>query len=149
MAIDVSVETLIERPPAEVASYAMDPDHEPTWISGIQSSHLLTDPPVQVGTQVERVAAFLGKRIDYVLGVVEHEPGRSIVMETVRGPFDMRVTYRFDPAEVGTRAQLRVQGETAGFYRLADPLMARSVRRNLSRDLQNLKQIVERGALTT
>ena len=90
MAIDVRVDTLIRRPPAEVARYAMAPENEPVWISGITHSKLLTDPPVRVGTQVERVAGFMGKRIEYVLGVVEHEPERRIVLETVRGPFPMR-----------------------------------------------------------
>ena len=144
MAIDVRVDTLIRRPPAEVARYAMAPENEPVWISGITHSKLLTDPPVRVGTQVERVAGFLGKRIEYVLGVVEHEPARRIVMETVRGPFPMRVTYAFEDEGGDTRARLRVQGETGGFYsRLADPLMGGQVRRSLTKDLTNLKRLTE------
>jgi uncharacterized membrane protein len=147
VAIDVRVDTVIGRPRADVARYAMAPENEPIWISGISQSKLLTDPPVRVGTQVERVAGFMGKRIEYVLGVVEHEPERRIVMETVRGPFPMRVTYAFEDENGDTRARLRVQGETEGFYRLAAPLMAGQVRRSLTRDLANLKRLTE-GAAT-
>ena len=144
MAIDVNVDTLIRRPPSEVARYAMAPENEPVWISGISHSRLLTDPPLRVGSQVERVAGFLGKRIVYVLGVDEHEPERRIVMETVRGPFPMRVTYAFEDDNGGTRARLRVEGETGGFYgRLADPIMGAQVRRSLAKDLANLKRLTE------
>lgn len=145
MGIDVSVENTISRPPEDVAEYATDPQNEPVWISGIKSARMLTDPPVRLGTQVERIAGFLGKRVEYVLEVTEHDPPRLIAMRTVRGPFPMVVTYRFEPTEAGTRARLRVEGDTSGFYRLAEPLMAAQVKRSLSKDLANLKRILERG----
>jgi uncharacterized membrane protein len=148
MGIDVTVQATINRPREEVARYATRPENEPVWISGIQSSQLLTDPPVRVGTQVARVAAFLGRRIDYVLRVIEHDPARVIAMETVRGPFPMKVTYHFADAPGGTLAQLRVEGEAGTFYRIAGPLMSGAVRRSLSKDLANLKTILERGAAT-
>jgi hypothetical protein len=144
LAIDVTVDTAISRPREAVARYAMSPSNETTWISGIQYSRMLTDPPVAVGTRVERVAAFLGKRIEYVMEVVEHDPVRHIVMESKRSPFPMRVTYAFEDLDGGTLARLRVQGESGGFYRLAEPLMAGAVRRSLRKDLKNLKQILER-----
>src|SRR5919108_612657 len=72
----------------------------------------VTEPPVRVGTEVARVAGFMGRRIDYALKVVEHEPGRRIVMDSVRGPFPMRVTYAFEDAPGGgTRVRNRVEGE--------------------------------------
>ena len=145
--MDVQVEQVIERPREEVARYAMAPDNEPLWIGGIKESHLVTDPPVRVGTEVARVASFLGKRIDYALKVTRHEPGLIIVMDSVRGPFKMRVTYAFeDAAPGGTRVINRVEGESSGFYGLADSLMAIQVRRSLRRDLKTLKQLMEGGA---
>ena len=144
--MDVQVQRVIERPREEVARYAMAPEHEPAWIGGIKESRMVTEPPVRVGTEVERVATFLGKRIDYALKVTEHEPGRVIVMDSVRGPLRMRVTYAFEDAPGGgTRVINHVEGESSGFYGLADPLIALQVRRSLRRDLHTLKRLMETG----
>lgn len=145
--MDVQVEQVIDRPREEVARYAMAPENEPVWIGGIRQSRMLSEPPVRVGTEVERIASFLGKRIEYALRVVEHEPGKRIVMDSIRGPFAMRVTYAFaDEPAGGTRVTNRVEGETGGFYGLAAPLMAGAVKRSLQRDLRTLKRIVESSA---
>jgi carbon monoxide dehydrogenase subunit G len=141
--MDVTVSTQIDRPTAEVAQFAMNPENEPRWIGGIKSARLLSPPPLGVGAQVERVAAFLGKRFSYVLQADEYEPGHKVVMTTLRGPFPMRVTYRFDPADQGTRVTNRVEGDTGGFYRLAGPLMKLAVKRSLTRDLATLKRLLE------
>ena len=145
--MDVQVDQLIDRPREEVARYAMAPENETSWIGGIKESRMVTDPPVRVGTEVARVASFLGKRIDYALKVTQHEPGRVIVMDSVRGPFKMRVTYAFEDAPGGaTRVINRVEGESSGFYGLADSLMAIQVRRSLRRDLKTLKRLMEAHA---
>ena len=50
--MDVQVEQLIDRPRDAVARYAMVPENEPVWIGGVKESHMVTDPPVRVGTTV-------------------------------------------------------------------------------------------------
>jgi hypothetical protein len=144
MGMDVQVEQVIERGREEVARFAMAPENETAWIGGIKESRKVTEGKVGVGTEVERVASFLGKRIEYALKVTEFEPGRIIVMDSVRGPFKMKVTYAFEDApDGGTRVINRVAGESSGFYGLADALMAVQVRRNLRRDLKALKRLME------
>ena len=74
MAVDVKAEVVIKRSRDEVATFAMKPDNDPVWISGITEARMLTEPPVGQGTQVERIAYFMGKRIEYVLEVVDYDP---------------------------------------------------------------------------
>ena len=143
MGIDVTAEARIERATDEVAGYAMDPVHDTAWIGGIKHVRMLTEPPVRVGTQVERVAYFLRRKIEYVLEVVGMETGRRLEMASVKAPFPMRVTYGFQPDGGATIASIRVQGGPGGFMRLLSPVMAMGVRRNISGDLRRLKGIVE------
>ena len=84
----------------------------------------LTEPPVGKGTQVERIATFLGKRIVYVNEVVEFDSRTLLVMQSIKGPFPMTVSYRFEDGASGSLARIRVQGEAGGFYRLAAPLLS-------------------------
>jgi hypothetical protein len=143
MAIDVTADAVIHRPLAEVAGYATDPDHETQWIGGIKQSRRLSGGPVSKGTRVERLAMFLGKRIDYVLEAVEYEPDRRIVMRSVKSPFPMDVTYEFEPADDATRMRIRIQGGPTGLMGLMAPLTAAAVKRNITADLRNLKRILE------
>lgn len=143
MPTDVRVETVIRRPRSAVADYAMDWLNDPTWIRAISEVRLVTDGPFGVGSQVERVATFLGRRLEYVNEVVELEPGRRLVMQSVKAPFPMRVTYELEDAGGGTRARIHAEGDAGGFYKLAGPLLSRAVRRGIAGDLAQLKAILE------
>lgn len=143
MSVDVTVERRISRDVHDVAEFAMDPRNDTRWIGALTSVRQLTDGTVSVGTQVERVAKFLGRRIEYVNEIVELEPGRLLVMRSVRAPFPMTVTYEFDEVPGGTLARIRAQGETAGFYRVSGPLLSFMVRRGIARDLKSLQQVLE------
>jgi uncharacterized membrane protein len=141
---DVTVETVIARPREDVARYASDWRNDPTWIGGVSEARQVTDGPFGVGAQVLRVASFLGRRIEYVTEVVEHEPGSRLAMRAVRGPFPLDVVYEFEDAvDAGTRMRIRAGGDASGFYRLAGPLLARAVKRSIASDLARLKGLLE------
>ena len=142
MPFDVRVEAHIARPPEDVAAHMFDPHHDPDWISGIEQ----VDPPaapVGVGTETHRLARFMGRRIDYVLRVIEHVPNRLLVMESVRAPFPMGVTYRVEPDPPGSRISLHVSGGYGLLMRLAQPIVRRQIRRSLEADLRRLRHQLE------
>jgi hypothetical protein len=143
MSTDVEVETIVERPRPEVARYAMDWRNDREWIGALSDVRLVTGEPFGVGSQVERVGSFLGKRIEYVNEVVELDPGARLVMRSVKAPFPMTVVYEFEDVGEGTRMRIRTQGDASGFYRVAGPMLARAVRRGVERDLRRLKQVLE------
>ncbi len=55
----------------------------------------------------------------------------------------MSVSYQFDDAGAGTRVRITAAGDPTGFYRVAGPLLAASVRRGIARDLARLKRELE------
>jgi uncharacterized protein YndB with AHSA1/START domain len=142
--VDVRVETLIARPVAEVAAYAGDPTHAPDWYVNIREVSWQTPPPVAVGSRVDFVARFLGRRLSYTYEVVELVPDERLVMRTADGPFPMETTYTWEPAGEGaTRMTLRNRGTPSGFTGVAAPVMERSMRRATTNDLARLKAILE------
>jgi hypothetical protein len=144
MAVDVTVEQAIARPREEVAGFAMDPRNDRRWIGALSEVRTLTDGPVRRGTQVQRVARFLGRRIEYVNEITELEPGRRLAMRSVKAPFPLRVTYEFEDAPGGgSLARIRTGGETGRYYALAGPLLSAMVKRGVARDLRALKQVLE------
>ena len=142
--VDVQVETFIARPPADVAAYAGDPSNAPEWYANIRSVQWQTDPPVGVGSEMDFIAQFLGRRLTYTYRVVDLVAGERLVMETAEGPFPMRTTYTWEPVDGGTRMTLRNTGTPNGFGRISAPLMAVAMRRATTKDLARLKSILER-----
>ena len=145
MAVDVRTEIVIERPIDEVAGYAGDPSRAPRWYANIDSVEPRTAGPLGVGSRMDFVARFLGRRLAYTYEVVEFTPGERLVMRTAQGPFPMETTYTWEPAGPGrTRMTLRNRGEPTGFGRIAAPVMAAAVRRANGKDLRRLKGLLER-----
>jgi hypothetical protein len=141
--VDVTTEIVIERPCAEVAAYAGDPSNAPEWYANIASVHWQTPPPVGVGSRMEFVARFLGRRLRYTYEVVELDAQR-LVMRTADGPFAMETTYTWTPVDASsTRMTLRNRGEPTGFAKVTGPVMAAAMRRANEKDLARLKHLME------
>jgi uncharacterized protein YndB with AHSA1/START domain len=144
MTVDVLTEIVIERPLETVAEYVGDPSNAPQWYANIESVVWQTDPPVRVGSRMDFVAHFLGRRLAYTYEVVELVPGRRLVMRTAQGPFPMETSYEWSAvAESATRMTLRNRGEPSGFAGIAAPLMAAAMRRANGKDLARLKELLE------
>lgn len=145
MSIDITAEVMIARSRDDVATFATNPNNDPLWIGGIVEAEMMTEPPLGVATKVRRVAKFLGRRMDYAPEIVQYEPAARLVMRT-NVPFDMTIGYEFQEAGDGTLARIHIQGEGSGFFKLAEPLLARMVKRNIGNDLKKLKGLLESEA---
>lgn len=148
MTVDVQTDIVIERPVAEVAAYASDPDNVPQWYVNITSVEWKSPRPAAVGSDIAFVARFLGRRLAYTYRIVEWHPGERLVMRTAEGPFPMETTYTWAAAAGGgTHMTLGNRGTPTGFSTLIAPFMARAVRRANRKDLALLKTILERRSL--
>jgi uncharacterized protein YndB with AHSA1/START domain len=144
MAVDVRTEIEIDRPRAEVAAYASEPDNATSWYESIESVAWETARPLAVGSRVAFVARFLGRRLSYTYEVRELVPGERLVMATADGPFPMETTYSWaDRPDGGTRMTLRNRGEPAGFSKVAAPIVAGAMRRTNRNDLERLRRLLE------
>ncbi|MDQ6642726.1 MAG: SRPBCC family protein [Actinomycetota bacterium] len=144
MPVDVLTQTMIERPLAVVADYAVDPVNAPEWYANISSVDWETTPPLALGSRLGFVAHFLGRRMAYTYEVVDLAPRERLVMRTAQGPFPMETTYTWLAEDSSsTLMTLRNRGEPAGFASMAGPLMAKAMSRANTKDLARLKQILE------
>jgi uncharacterized membrane protein len=149
-AVDVLTEIEIERPRAEVADYAANPDSAPEWYENIKSVEWRTPRPLAVGSRIEFVARFLGRELTYTYEIRELAAGERLVMSTDQGPFPMETTYTWSDAPSGaTHMALRNRGMPSGFSRVASPLMTAAMRRANRKDLRLLKAILERERSAT
>jgi Polyketide cyclase / dehydrase and lipid transport len=146
MAVDVLTEIEIDRPRAEVAAFASDPDNATGWYENIERVEWKSEKPLAVGSRIAFVARFLGRRLAYTYEIATLVPGEQLVMRTADGPFAMETSYAWeDTTDGGTRMSLRNRGEPSGFSKLAAPFVSTAMRRANGKDLRRLKAILERS----
>jgi uncharacterized membrane protein len=144
MRVDVETQIEIDRPRADVAAYAADPDNATSWYQNISGVEWRSARPVTIGSRVAFAASFLGRRLEYTYEVIELVPGERFVQRTSQGPFPMETTYTWeDHPAGGTIMRLRNRGQPAGFSKLAAPMMSSAIRRANQKDLARLKAILE------
>lgn len=144
MAVDISTELIIARPRAVVAAFMFDPANEAIWTTGVIESKPFQEGRFRRGARVERVSKFLGRRLGYVYEIDDADED-SFVSIRVKEPFPMNIRYELADAVGGaTHARIRASGDPGGFFgRVAAPLMSRMVKRNITKDLQTLKEYLE------
>jgi hypothetical protein len=143
--LDVKTSTIIKRSIAEVSAYTSDPDNAPEWYVNIHSAEWKTPKPLRVGAMIAFKAKFLRRELAYTYEIVEYDPLHKLVMRTAEGPFPMETTYTYESInDHTTRVTLRNAGKPRGFSRLFAPFMKGAMRRANQKDLEKLKELLER-----
>jgi uncharacterized membrane protein len=141
----IVVEEEIERPAEVVWEYLENAEHNPEWLSNMRSARWTTEPPIAVGSRYDQLARFLGKDVRTRFEVSALDPGRSITIASLPGSsFPIRITREVEPlGPQRTRVRETAEGDSSGFYRVAEPLMRPVVRRNIAQAYRRLKRLLE------
>jgi hypothetical protein len=92
------------------------------------------------------VAQFLGRRIETSHEVTEYEPNKKLSTKTTSGPLPMEVSYTLEPVAEGTMVILEGNVDAGGFFKMAEPIVARMLKRQTKSDAANLKDLLEAQA---
>jgi uncharacterized membrane protein len=144
----VEISTVINRPVEEVFAFAGNPENDPKWVSAISEVMITSQRPIGVGTTYRTVRQALGRRIESEIEVTEYEPNRRIASEGISGPFPMESGVTFERVEGGTRVTFTTVAEPGGFYKLAESLFVRMLKRQFEADFANVKDLMEAHALS-
>ncbi len=133
----------INRPVEEVFSFITNHENDAQWRAGLVESKRTSEGPVGVGSTGTDVLQFLGRRIESSYELTEFEENRKLGFKTTSGPIPMEGGYTMESAGGGTKVAFTIQGDSGGFFRLAEPILARMVKRQVVSDFGNLKDLLE------
>jgi uncharacterized membrane protein len=142
MHVEESVE--INAPVQEVFDYVSDVGNYPEWMAHVLDVRTDAPGPPQQSDRFVVAIKSVGRRFETPYERTSHEAGRRYTDRAVGGPIpDQRWHSAFQEVPGGTRFTRAVDVESRGLLKLLEPLQKRAVERQLRKDLQTLKTVVE------
>ncbi len=137
---------VINRPTEEVFAFVADIEKMSQWMSELVEAKQTSEGPVGVGTTVNAVANVLGRRAENIQEVTEYEPNSKFAIKSASGPVASKDEFTFESVAGGTKVTRVTEAELGGFFKLAEPLVARMLRRQFETNFANLKDLLEAQA---
>lgn len=135
----------VDAEPQVVFGYLTDLEQATVWQSSLLEARFEPEGEARPGTRIHEVRKLLGRKIESTVEVTEFEQYRLFGGRTMSGPIPWHFTYRFEGANGSTRVVFHMEGEPGGFFRLAEPIVVRTVEKQLTNDFSTLKELVENG----
>lgn len=134
----------INRPLPEVFNYVSDAGNYPKWMAHALEVRTETpDPPRQSDRFVVAIKS-VGRRFETPYVRTSYESDRRYTDQAVGGPIPNHQWHSaFQEVPGGTRLTRTVDIESRGLLKLLEPLQKRAAERQLRKDLQTLKDLVE------
>ena len=144
--IKVEHSIVINRPVEEVFAVVTNVENNPKWGSGLLEAVKTSEGPIGVGTTWRLVRKVLGQRLEAESEVTEYELNRNYVQRS-KSPFPVEVRQTYEAVEGGTRITITLEAEPGGFFKLAEPLLKSTAKREIDAEFANLKDLMEGHAL--
>ena len=141
--IKVETSTVIDRPIEEVFEFTVSSENDTLWQIGVISTEETSEGPVEAGSPFTQVVQVLGRKLEIPFEVTKYEPNQIFGFKSTGGPVPVEGEFRYQTVPEGTAFSMFLEGEPGGFFKLAEPLVARSIQRQWETNLANLKDLLE------
>jgi carbon monoxide dehydrogenase subunit G len=143
--INLDFSALIDRPQKDVFAFVANPNNMSKWNSAVVSLEQVTPGAVGVGTKFKSVGEMMGRRIEGEVQVMTFEPDSKYGIQMNAGPMQVNIVFSFKTVGTGTKLNLNAQGNSAGLFKLAEPVMQARVKALMEENLARLKSVLEKG----
>jgi uncharacterized protein YndB with AHSA1/START domain len=136
----------VSRHPQDVFTYATDFARFPEWQRGVLSARPEGDAPLAVGSRAVVTRRIGPRERPRTEEIAELNPPRSWTVRGIGGPLTAIAKGTIEPLDGGERSRVTIalQFEGHGIGKLLVPLVSRQARKQLPRNEQKLKEILER-----
>jgi uncharacterized protein YndB with AHSA1/START domain len=142
------VETIdIARRPEDVFAFATDFSRFPEWQAGVISARPEGHAPPGLGSSATVIRRAGPRKLSRTEEITEFDPPRTWTVRGVGGPLTAIARGAIEPLDDGERSRVKIalEFEGHGIGTSLLPLVRRLARRQLPRNEQRLKQLLERG----
>jgi uncharacterized protein YndB with AHSA1/START domain len=136
-------EIVIKRPVEVVFATVTDIPGWRRWQPGLLESRQTTPEPVGVGAKAVTVRANFGQRFQIRVDVTEFVPNHLVAFRSVSGPITVKIRMTLTPVAGGARLHQQTEGQPHGFFRVAQPVLAYPLKKEMPDGLARLKGLLE------
>jgi carbon monoxide dehydrogenase subunit G len=141
--IKIDLSTLVDKPIKDVFAFIGNLNNMPKWNTTVMGVEQITPGEVGVGTKFKSVGEMMGRRIEGEMQVTAYEPDTKFGVQMNAGPMQVNMMVSFETVGTGTKISLNAQGNPAGFFKLAEPVMAGRVKAMMEENIASLKSQLE------
>ena len=141
--IKIDLSTLVDKPIKDVFAFIGNLNNMPKWNTTVMGVEQITPGEVGVGTKFKSVGEMMGRRIEGEMQVTAYEPDKKFGVQMNAGPMQVNMMVSFETVGTGTKISLNAQGNPAGFFKLAEPVMAGRVKAMMEENIASLKSQLE------
>lgn len=135
----------INCPVSKVFTYLVDIPRGTEWQGELVEVQQTSSGPMATGATFREVRRLLGRNLETVFIITEYEPDGKLGFEATSGPIPIRGYYSLDGTVNGTNLTLVVEAELTGVFKMTEPLLVHTARRQMEADIAKLKEILETG----
>ena len=139
MRVELTIE--VARPPDEVFAFLTDLEKLPEWQGSAIESR--AEGPLREGARIHERRSLFGREAETELEVTAYEPGRRLTLRTIRGPVGLTIDHALEEHAGGTKLQVTAEGKQKGALRFAGRAVESRARKELRRDFDRLKELLE------
>ena len=142
--IEASARVLVRRPIGEVWDFVSDVETMDRWVKGILEPQR---PPgdLEVGSTFPSKFIHGSHTFDVTHRVTELDPPSRFGTESTEGPFQYSSVLSLEDSDGATRVTNTLRAGSGGASRLLAPVLRWGMRRQLSKELKDLRRAIERG----
>ena len=137
--------SVVIRAPIEVVfDYVIEPSTIHEWQGTALYARLETDRPFRVGSRTVETRKFLGQRLESTMEVTELDPTYRFAIRVIEGPVPVGAVVDVSVEPDGTtKVDWVIEGESRGFFRLAEPVVERVMERELRHSIETMRDLLE------
>lgn len=136
----------IDRPPQEVFRFIANYHNDTRWRRGVTKMTQSPAGETGVGTTTHEEMDFLGRRYVTLAKVTAFEPDRRLAWASIEATTPVSGWRMVEIEGRGTRFSQVITADLRGFYRWLSPVMVSALKKQMGRDVANLKSILEHDA---
>lgn len=133
----------VDRPIDEVFAFVGDARNRPQWDASVISESLTSPEPIGVGSTIHTRMKTYGRVVEFDWRVQRFDPPTGMTVVSTSGPMATTLHFALSETDTGCILRASIDAKPTGMMAFAEPMIAASVRSNLSTGLARLKVVLE------
>jgi uncharacterized membrane protein len=142
--IQHKIEITVNRSVEEVFRFLTEAKNLPEWESGLIEVEKLTEGNWKVGTRLREVRRLNGRTSESIAEIIHFEQDKRFDVKSLTKP-EVTGSFSVKLQNSGTKLCFNFKMQTVGFMRLFEFIIFPLIKKQINKDFQKLKEILEKN----